>query len=75
MGSSSSVFERNKKESFLPIKKGAPTNENTLLIGPGTGLGATLIINVKLFPTEFGNTYSPTKGMLENFGLKIIINF
>ena len=59
-----------KKESFLTIKKGAPTNENTLLIGPGTGLGATLIINDKIIPTEFGNTLSPTKAMLENFGLE-----
>ena len=59
-----------KKESFLTIKKGAPTNENTLLIGPGTGLGATLVINDKIIPTEFGNTLSPTKAMLENFGLE-----
>ena len=48
----------------------APLNENTLLIGPGTGLGVTLIINGQIIPTEFGNTYSPTKGMLENFDLK-----
>lgn len=59
-----------KKESFLTIKKGTPTNENSLLIGPGTGLGATLIINDKIIPTEFGNTMSPTKAMLENFGLE-----
>ena len=30
----------------------------------------TLIINDKIIPTEFGNTYSPTKGMLENFDLR-----
>ena len=58
------------QESFLPIKNGSPLNENTLLIGPGTGLGVTLIINSQIIPTEFGNTYSPTKGMLENFDLK-----
>ena len=58
------------QESFLPIKRGAPCNENTLLIGPGTGLGVTLIINGQIIPTEFGNTYSPTKGMLENFDLR-----
>ena len=57
------------QESFLPIKNGAPSNENTILIGPGTGLGVTLIINGLIIPTEFGNTYSPTKGMLENFDL------
>ena len=58
------------QESFLPIKNGAPLNENTILIGPGTGLGVTLIINGQIIPTEFGNTYSPTKGMLENFDLR-----
>jgi len=57
------------QESFLPIKSGAASNENTLLIGPGTGLGVTLIINGQIIPTEFGNTLSPTKGMLENFDL------
>jgi glucokinase len=58
------------QESFLPIKNGAPSNENTILIGPGTGLGVTLIINSQIIPTEFGNTYSPTKGILENFDLR-----
>ena len=58
------------QESFLPIKNGAPSNENTLLIGPGTGLGVTLIIYDQIIPTEYGNTYSPTKGMLENFDLR-----
>ena len=58
------------QECFLPVKSGAPSNENTLLIGPGTGLGVTLIINDQIIPTEFGNTYSPTKGMLENFDLE-----
>ena len=58
------------QESFLSIKNGAPLNENTILIGPGTGLGVTLIINGQIIPTEFGNTYSPTKGMLENFDLR-----
>ena len=58
------------QEYFLPVKSGAPSNENTILIGPGTGLGVTLIINGQIIPTEFGNTYSPTKGMLENFDLK-----
>tara|TARA_Y100000992_G_scaffold64474_1_gene39699 strand:+ start:241 stop:1137 length:897 start_codon:yes stop_codon:yes gene_type:complete len=58
------------QECFLPVKSGAPSNENTILIGPGTGLGVTLIINGQIIPTEFGNTYSPTKGMLENFDLR-----
>ena len=59
----------------MSIKNGAPLNENTILIGPGTGLGVTLIINGQIIPTEFGNTYSPTKGMLENFDLKDKKNF
>ena len=58
------------KKSLLKIKNGTPSNENTLLIGPGTGLGVTLIINNQIIPTEFGNTLSPTKNMLENFGLE-----
>ena len=58
------------QENFLPIKNGAPLNENTLLIGPGTGLGVTLIINGQIIPTEFGNTLNPTRGMLENFDLR-----
>ena len=58
------------QESFLSIKNGAPSNEDTILIGPGTGLGVTLIINGQIIPTEFGNTYSPTKGMLKNFDLR-----
>ncbi len=58
------------QESFLPIRNGIPSNENTILIGPGTGLGVTLIINSQIIPTEFGNTLSPTRGILENFNLR-----
>ncbi len=57
------------KKSFSKIKKGTPSNKNTLLIGPGTGLGVTLIIDGQIIPTEFGNTFSPTKKLLENFSL------
>ena len=60
-----SLNELNNK-SLLNIKNGTPSSENTLLIGPGTGLGVTLIINNEIIPTEFGNTLSPTKNMLEN---------
>ena len=63
-----SLSELNQ-ECFLPLKSGAPSNENTLLIGPGTGLGVTLIIKGQIIPTEFGNTFSPTRNMLENFDL------
>ncbi len=64
-----SLNELNNK-SLLNIKNGTPSSENTLLIGPGTGLGVTLIMNNEIIPTEFGNTLSPTKNMLENFGLE-----
>ena len=57
------------QECFLPVKSGAPSNENTILIGPGTGLGVTLIIKGQIIPTEFGNTFSPTRSMIENFDL------
>ena len=63
-----SLSEMNQ-ECFIPIKRGAPSNENKLLIGPGTGLGVTLIIKGQIIPTELGNTFSLTKGMLENFDL------
>ena len=57
-------------ECFLPIKRSFPSNGNTLLIGPGTGLGVTLIIKDQIIPTEFGNTISPTRSMLENFEIE-----
>jgi glucokinase len=65
-----SLSELNKKY-FVEIKNGEDcSGKNTLLIGPGTGLGVTLIINDQIIPTEFGNALSPTKSMLENFDLK-----
>jgi glucokinase len=59
-----------KKKSFLLIKGNVPSNKNTLLIGPGTGLGVTLIIDDQIIPTEFGNILSPTKSMMESFGIE-----
>ena len=56
-------------KSFLTIKEGSPSNKNTLLIGPGTGLGVTLIIDDQVIPTEYGNVLSPTTRMLDNFKL------
>ena len=56
-------------KSFLTIKEGSPSNKNTLLIGPGTGLGVTLIIDDQVIPTEYGNVLSPTARMLDNFKL------
>ena len=59
-----------KKKSFLSIKENVPSNKNTLLIGPGTGLGVTLIIDDQIIPTEFGNVLSATKSMMESFGIE-----
>ena len=59
-----------KKKSFLSIKGNVPSNKNTLLIGPGTGLGVTLIIDDQIIPTEFGNVFSATKSMMESFGIE-----
>ena len=64
-----SVSEMEKK-SFLSIKDNVPSNKNTLLIGPGTGLGVTLIIDDQIIPTEFGNVLSATKSMMESFGIE-----
>ena len=59
-----------EKKSFLSIKGNVPSNKNTLLIGPGTGLGVTLIIDDQVIPTEFGNVLSATKSMMESFGIE-----
>ena len=59
-----------EKKSFLSIKGNVPSNKNTLLIGPGTGLGVTLIIKDQIIPTEFGNILSATKSMMESFGIE-----
>ena len=64
-----SLSELNQ-EYFLPIKNGTSSYKNTILIGPGTGLGVTLIIKSQIIPTEFGNTLSPTRSMLKNFDLR-----
>ncbi len=59
-----------EKKSFLSIKGNVPSNKNALLIGPGTGLGVTLIIDDQIIPTEFGNVLSATKSMMESFGIE-----
>ena len=55
--------------SFQILKNGSPKNENCLLIGPGTGLGLTLILNNQVIPTELGNTLSGSSNLLKNFNL------
>ena len=55
--------------SFQILKNGSPKNENCLLIGPGTVLGLTLILNNQVIPTELGNTLSGSSNLLKNFNL------
>ena len=52
------------------IKNGNPFNGNTFFIGPGTGLGAALLIgNDNVIPTEIGNTTGLTKALLKNYAI------
>jgi glucokinase len=50
------------------IKDGSEFNNNSFFIGPGTGLGAALLIgDDKVTPTEIGNTTGLTKTLLKNY--------
>ena len=52
------------------IKKGTEFNDNSFFIGPGTGLGAALLIgNDNVIPTEIGNTTCLTKALLKNYAI------
>ena len=47
---------------------GRSFNNNSFFIGPGTGLGAALLIGDKeVTPTEIGNTTGLTKTLLKNY--------
>ena len=54
---------------LIILKKEGNNLKNSLLIGPGTGLGLTMIINGEIIPTEIGNIVSATEGALKNFSL------
>jgi len=59
------------KDSIKNIKEGESFNENTLYLGPGTGLGAALSINNKtVLATEIGNTTNSVKYLMENFNIE-----
>tara|TARA_B100001250_G_scaffold412340_1_gene443284 strand:+ start:4694 stop:5602 length:909 start_codon:yes stop_codon:yes gene_type:complete len=59
------------KESIKYIKEGKAFNENTLYLGPGTGLGAALSIDNKVvLATEIGNTTNSSKYLMENFKIE-----
>jgi glucokinase len=52
------------------IKDGTEFNGNSFFIGPGTGLGAALLIgDDKVTPTEIGNTTGLTKALLKNYSI------
>lgn len=58
------------------IKKGKTFNQNSFFIGPGTGLGAALLINnTSVLPTEIGNTTGLTKTLIKNYNLDDESNF
>ena len=54
---------------LVSLKKGGNDLENSLLIGPGTGLGLTMIVNGEIIPTEAGNIINATESALKNFSL------
>ena len=55
-------------ENIKIIKDGQSFNNNTLFLGPGTGLGAALAIgNEVVIPTEIGNTNNTIKSFNSNF--------
>ena len=54
---------------LVSLKKGGNDLENSLLIGPGTGLGLTMIVNGEIIPTEAENIINATESALKNFSL------
>ena len=54
------------------IKNGKKFNNQTLFLGPGTGLGAALLIDNKIVvSTEIGNTGNTTQFLRTNFNFEI----
>jgi glucokinase len=65
-----SLANMNQNEIDI-IKTGKTFNNNSFFIGPGTGLGAALLINnTNVLPTEIGNTTGLTKSLIKNYNLK-----
>lgn len=52
------------------IQDGNPFNDTSLMIGPGTGLGAAFISNNIVFPTEVGNTQFTFQQILSDAGIQ-----
>ena len=58
-------------DSIDTIKTGDPFNNNKLFLGPGTGLGAAVLIDdSKVISTEVGNTNYSTDRLKKNFNIK-----
>ena len=51
------------------LKQGVSFNSNTLVLGPGTGLGAAFSNNGVVLPTEIGNTTNWIPALLKNFNI------
>jgi len=59
-------------ENIKTIKDGRPFNNNTLFLGPGTGLGAAIAVgNEVVIPTEIGNTNNSIKALKSHFNFTI----
>ena len=51
------------------IKSGVQINSNSLVLGPGTGLGAAFTSTDSVIATELGNTTNWTSSLLKNFAI------
>tara|TARA_B100000287_G_scaffold433931_1_gene496946 strand:- start:1311 stop:2246 length:936 start_codon:yes stop_codon:yes gene_type:complete len=73
IGHNFSLFNDDKK---VIINKGDPFNETALLIGPGTGLGAALVIKHNIvLSTEIGNSLLSIPKLLKELELSNISDF
>ena len=63
------------EDNIKYIKEGVSFNSNSLVLGPGTGLGAAFINNGSVLATEIGNTTNWTHGLIKNFNISEINNF
>ena len=63
-------------EEINYINHGSAFNNVALMLGPGTGLGAAIVINNNIvLPTEVGNTSTMLSGLLRDIGIDASDNF
>ena len=67
IGHSLSLFG---KEDMSILANGEAFNATSLVIGPGTGLGAALVINDMVLPTEIGNSIFSINSLMLSSALK-----